>query len=179
MNMMKRFSQQDWLDAGLSALSEGDVGAVTIDALCRQVGKTKGSFYSHFPTMSDFIRQLGERWRQTNTDMLIDASERAKPEERRAVLNQLAMSLDHGLEREFRRLAAGDHVAAKILCDVDDRRIDFLAESYRATGVFNDDDALALARVEYAMFLGYQNHMEDRHDGFADSYQRFLRIIGL
>ena len=179
VNMMKRFSQQDWLDAGLSALSEGGVGAVTIDALCRRVGKTKGSFYSHFPTMSDFIRQLGERWRQTNTDMLIDASERAKPEERRAVLNQLAMSLDHGLEREFRRLAAGDHVAAEVLHDVDDRRIEFLAESYRATGVFNDDDALALARVEYAMFLGYQNHMEDRHDEFADSYQRFLRIIGL
>ena len=108
VNMMKRFSQQDWLDAGLSALSESGVGAVTIDALCRRVGKTKGSFYSHFPTMSDFIRQLGERWRQTNTDMLIDASERAKPEERRTVLNQLAMSLDHGLEREFRRLAAGD-----------------------------------------------------------------------
>lgn len=95
------------------------------------------------------------------------------------MLNQLAMSLDHGLEREFRRLAAGDHVAAKILCDVDDRRIEFLAESYRATDVFNDDDALALARVEYAMFLGYQNHMEDRRDEFADSYQRFLRIIGL
>ena len=179
VNMMKRFSQQDWLDAGLSALSEGGVGAVTIDALCRRVGKTKGSFYSHFPTMSDFIRQLGERWRQTNTDMLIDASERAKPEERRAVLNQLAMSLDHGLQREFRRLAAGDHVAAEVLHDVDDRRIEFLAESYRATGVFNDDDALALARVEYAMFLGYQNHMEHRHDEFADSYQRFLRIIGV
>ena len=63
VNMMKRFSQQDWLDAGVSALSEGGVGAVTIDALCRRVGKTKGSFYSHFPTMSDFIRQLGERWR--------------------------------------------------------------------------------------------------------------------
>ena len=106
--------------------------------------------------------------------MLIEAGERAKPEERRAVLNQLAMSLDHGLEREFRRLAAGE-----VLHDVDDRRIEFLAESYRATGVFNDDDALALARVEYAMFLGYQNHMEDRHDEFADSYQRFLRIIGV
>lgn len=62
-NMMKRFSRQDWLDAGVSALSEDGVGAVTIDALCRRVGKTKGSFYSHFPTMSDFIRQLGERWR--------------------------------------------------------------------------------------------------------------------
>ena len=45
--------------------------------------------------------------------MLIEAGERAKPEERRAVLNQLAMSLDHGLEREFRRLAAGDHVAVR------------------------------------------------------------------
>ena len=49
------------------------------------------------------------------------------------MLNQLAMSLDHGLEREFRRLAAGDHVAAEVLHDVDDRRIEFLAESYRAT----------------------------------------------
>ena len=51
-----RFSRTDWLALGLAALAEDGPLGLTIAALCRRAGKTKGSFYAHFPAIEAYAR---------------------------------------------------------------------------------------------------------------------------
>lgn len=170
--MTKRFSQADWISLGLKTLAEEGPPGVTIDALCARANKTKGSFYSHFSTVGEFTKKLAETWREQNTEKLI-----AQAGQSRSALDAQALELDHSLEREMRRLAAVDEAVASISAEVDARRIDFLAALYRSR--FDEADSLALARMEYGLFVMYQTGVGGTEGEFADSYQRFLRIVGM
>lgn len=167
-------SAQDWLELGLRALAEKGPSGLTIEALCRRAQRTKGSFYAHFPDAATFVRRLAAHWRAQHTERLL---ERARADaDRRAVLDRLALGLDLDVEREMRRLAAGNAEAAEALREADRERLAFLAEEHRRGGS-SPADARALALLEYALFLAYlQNPPADR-EHFADAYERFLRTV--
>ncbi len=52
--------------------------------------------------------------------------------------------------------AARDETARRVSLSVDETRINFLSELYLRSGKFNEREALDLARVEYAAFVGLQ-----------------------
>lgn len=151
---------------------------MTIDALCRTAGKTKGSFYSHFATMGEFTTELARHWQQRHTDSIVVAAQAVDDSNRRQLLDSLALGLDHELEKNIRQYAAVEPGVAEVLAQVDRHRVEFLGKCYLDTGKFDQDDALALARVEYGFFLLYQSGIDWEYEVFADSYQRFLRIVG-
>ena len=41
-------ASQDWVAAGLAALSKGGVGSVRVEVLAERLGVTKGGFYRRF-----------------------------------------------------------------------------------------------------------------------------------
>lgn len=55
--------QERWLDLGLETLRESGTTGLRIDRLARQLGVTKGSFYAHFSSKSDYLTALCEHWR--------------------------------------------------------------------------------------------------------------------
>ncbi len=59
-----RLSAEDWEDAALSLIAEQGVGALAVEALARQLGVTKGSFYWHFRTREALLQAALERWEQ-------------------------------------------------------------------------------------------------------------------
>ena len=70
--MKKRFRKRDWLDTGISALREQGIDALTVDRLCEQAGRTKGSFYFHFTAIEDFLLELTDWWVSEFTHRIID-----------------------------------------------------------------------------------------------------------
>jgi AcrR family transcriptional regulator len=52
-----------WLETGLQLLIGEGESALTIDRLCRETKKTKGSFYHHFAGQEEFRTQLIEWWK--------------------------------------------------------------------------------------------------------------------
>lgn len=175
-----RLSQQDWLRLGLDSLREKGLAGMTIEALCQRAGKTRGSFYAHFDGIDQFLAALARHWRQEFTQVLIDqANLRRKPAERLDHLNQLAVRLDRDIEQGMRRLASVDSGVAAVCADVDQRRTDYLAGLYEASGKYGRDDARILAQIEYAAFVGLQQIIPHASAAqMRNMYQGFLRLTG-
>jgi len=174
-----RFSRTDWLDLGLAALAEGGPDGLTIEALCQRAGKTKGSFYAHFDAIDAYHAALAGHWREGYTLRLMqEADKGGAPRQRLAALDRMALALDHRVEQGMRRLGHLSPAVAASCAGVDRERIAYLARLHGETGRFDAAEALALARFEYAAFVGFQQidlglSPEEVHAG----YQLFLRLL--
>lgn len=151
---MSRASPQDWLETGLVLLRDGGHEALTIDALCRAQGRTKGSFYHHFADISSFAQQLLAHWEKRSTEDLIEGADACHvAEERRARLYASVRTVEYGVERAVQAWALHAPEARAVRARVDARRIAYLAELRRAAGV-KPKTAERMAQIEYAAFLG-------------------------
>ncbi|WP_439499633.1 TetR/AcrR family transcriptional regulator [Bosea sp. (in: a-proteobacteria)] len=180
MSRPRRFALADWLALGLDALAEAGPAGLTIEALCRRAGKTKGSFYAHFPTIDAYLAALAGHWRETYTRRLMTAADAGQgPLRKLAELDRMALALDSRVEQGMRRLAALDPAVAAICATVDRERIDYLAGLHAQSGLFDAAQALALARFEYAAFVGFQQlDLGLEPDDIHGAYRLFLGLAG-
>lgn len=58
----RRLSQEDWLEAGMRALSEGGYESLGVTQLSKSLGVSKGSFYWHFASVGQYHDALLEHW---------------------------------------------------------------------------------------------------------------------
>jgi AcrR family transcriptional regulator len=127
-------SRQDWSAAGLAILRDGGVEALTVERLCRNLGRTKGSFYHHFGRFDDFLEALLARWEMEQTDAPIRAEGDGGPADRLARLEDAVRMRDRDLGRAIRAWALRDARARVALERVDRRRLDHLTGLFRAAG---------------------------------------------
>ncbi|ACL60850.1 TetR/AcrR family transcriptional regulator [Methylobacterium nodulans] len=151
-----RISAQDWIEVATAALSERGPDALTIDALCRATRKTKGSFYAHFDSYDAFLAALAASWRESNTQAVIRAVEGVCPGDRLGLLNHLAVRLDPKLDQGMRRLSDRSPLIADAVAEVDRQRIAYLAGLHHTVADYSEQDALDLATIEYAAYVGLQ-----------------------
>jgi AcrR family transcriptional regulator len=64
---------EDWAEAALHLIAERGLNRLTIDALARRLGATKGSFYWHFRGRADLLSAALRRWEQRSTAETISA----------------------------------------------------------------------------------------------------------
>ncbi len=175
-----RFSREDWLTLGLRTIRSAPQVRLTIDFLCEEAQKTKGSFYFHFTNMESFVTSLAQHWFETFTLELIRQSEqRPTPKERLDLLNNLAVQLDPQIEQGMRLLAAREACIRDICAKVDETRLAYLTKLYADSGRYNEKEAAALATIEYAAMVGYQQiNPKAAPKETAHMYQAFLRLTG-
>ncbi len=151
---MTRLGRHDWLDAGLGLLAAGDRRSLTLDRLCEQLGRTKGSFYHHFQDMPTYQLELLERWQRRHTEALIDDAQTAgDPQARSERLRARVAASDLRLERAIRSWAEVEPLARAAVSAVDDRRLRYLGELALAR-IGDPTRAKIVARIEYAAFVG-------------------------
>lgn len=174
-----RFRRSDWLALGLAALAELGPSGLTIEALCRRAGKTKGSFYAHFPAIEAYLSALAGHWRETYTRRLMQEADRDEPAQHRLIaLDRMALSLDFRVEQGMRRLAQLDPGVAATCAEVDRERIGYLETLHGESGRFTPQEALALARIEYAAFIGFQQlDLGLTPQELHDCYGTFMRLL--
>lgn len=175
----RRFRRSDWLDLGLTALAEQGPSGLTIEALCRRAGKTKGSFYAHFPAIEAYLAALAGHWRETHTLRLMQEVDKGgAAQDRLIALDRMALALDMRVEQGMRRLAQLDASVAATCAEVDRERIGYLVRLHGESGRFTPDEALALARVEYAAFIGFQQlDLGLSQDDLHECYATFMRLL--
>ena len=61
----------DWIASATELLIDHGVDAVRVDALARQLGVTRGSFYWHFKDRDDLLRSMLNAWRDAATEQII------------------------------------------------------------------------------------------------------------
>lgn len=59
-----RLSRNSWLEVALELLHDKGINAVTVDALAKQLGITRGSFYHHFKDRNDLSKEMLEYWKK-------------------------------------------------------------------------------------------------------------------
>src|SRR5262245_24621484 len=103
-----RFRREDWIELGLSLLTEHGPDGLTIERLTEAAVKTRGSFYHHFVDHQAFLSALGEHWLERDSAIIAQAEAALRTGERRSTLARTTADIDHALERALRRLAAGE-----------------------------------------------------------------------
>ena len=151
-----RLSAEDWEIAALHLIAEQGVGALAVEALARQLGVTKGSFYWHFRTREALLNAALERWEQYGEREIISQIEQiADPRKR---LPELFRRVAHELQphRVYAALLkALDHPqVVPVMARVSQRRMEFLTTAFREAGL-PPPQALNRARLTYAAYVGF------------------------
>jgi AcrR family transcriptional regulator len=151
-----RLSADDWAEAALDLIAEQGVAAVAVEPLARRLGVTKGSFYWHFPSRDALLQAALERWESFEQEQVFGRLEAMPdPRERLGALFQL-------VAHEFKShvvysalLKALDHPVVQPVIDrVSQRRLDYLAASFRQAGL-DSTEARHRARLTYAAYVGF------------------------
>lgn len=154
---MASFSADDWLDAAYRRFNEGGLSAVRVEAIARDLGATKGSFYWHFADRAAIVAAVMERWERSETDFVIDLVERAgTPEERLAALYDVIVDRmgERGGERTLYLDAVPESVDAAV-ARVTERRIAYVASLLVDAG-FEPDEARRRGASVVAAVIGFQ-----------------------
>ena len=151
-----RLSAADWEVGALDLIASQGVAAVAVEALARQLGVTKGSFYWHFPTREALLKAALERWEQQDTDHVFGQVEPiADPRERLGELFRRSGREARSHVIYSALLQALDHpLVQPVMERVSQRRMDFLARAYRQIGM-ERRQALHRARLAYAAYVGF------------------------
>lgn len=171
-----QLTPEDWITAAEQVLIDKSIDAVRVDALSKDLGVTRGSFYWHFKDREDLLRQLLVTWRNRATEQIIDRFERrnTKPRE---LIRDLLMLPFHGAsakkgastELAIRAWARRDEMARHIVDEVDGKRLAYIAQCFSALG-FDIPESRTRGFMLYSFMLaeslladhGKQAQHEDR-----------------
>ena len=146
---MARLTASDWLRAAWARFGREGIDGVRVEALARDLGATKGSFYWHFDGRDALRAAMLESWEAQGTDAVIasvdavggDAADRFRALMRTVFAGTAYAPVEAGIRTWARRDAA----VRAVLDRVDGRRIAYVAALLRESGVPGD---VALARAE-------------------------------
>lgn len=148
----RRWRREDWIDLAMAQLRAEGIAALTIERLCADAGRTRGSFYHHFESIDRLLAELALRWRATETDAIADeVLGSADPETGLALLVKRTDTIDHRLERGIRILAVLHADIRQIVEEADVRREDVMAEMLRRAYRLSSGDATSAARLLHAL----------------------------
>ncbi len=170
---MARTRREDWIDTGLQVLRSAGEHALTIERLCAELGRTKGSFYHHFEGVPGFSRALLDVWEQRHTDAPIaEASRERSVGRRRRTLDATVKQLDWQLDLAVRGWGLRDPIAREVVARVDERRIAYLEGLVPRT--VPAARRRAIATLEYAALLGAMQLDPTRERGDPERTEALL-----
>ena len=152
-------TEEDWIAAGVDLLAVEGARGVRISVLCERLGLTKGSFYWHFKSLSDFVDRILAYWRQRATFDIIDQLSAGYVNSARALATLLILPRRAkspraiGLEPSIRDWARRNEQANLAVKEIDQLRLDFFERMLRAQGLA-EEQVRARAYIAYCIMMG-------------------------
>ena len=146
----------DWIQAALGSISRDGLAAVSVEGLARDLGVTKGSFYWHFSSREDLLREALATWEQAmGLDVAVRFKGIADPRERLRILMFAAFEdRDNGLLFAALSATSSDPLVQPVLQRVSERQMALGTSSLRALG-FSQEEARRRAIFLYSAYAGY------------------------
>jgi AcrR family transcriptional regulator len=126
-------SKTDWIQAGLAAVAGDGPNGLRIDALCRRLGVSKGSFHHHFAGSGDFKKTVLAAYETLVVEALDQAIDDTAADSPKAALAALTAAITSregfyrpDLEVAMRAWAVSDPEVREIQERVDTRRLESL-----------------------------------------------------
>jgi AcrR family transcriptional regulator len=153
--MTDQLSAKDWLDQGLKTLASDGFTALKAEPLAKAMGVSRGSFYWHFADIGAFHAAILKHWREIAAEQIIANLEAHKNDDNPLeLLLRQAFGAKLVLEKAVRTWATLDPVARSAVQAIDRRRLGYVENLFRASGL-SDDVARARAQIIYWAFLGF------------------------
>lgn len=140
-----------WLLAGQDLLRAGGVRSVKLTALTRALGRTTGSFYHHFGSMTQYLEALADFYGTEQVEATLRALTRLGPQQRLAELGRI--SRDHRMQPlslAMREWGASDPRAAAAVEAADGRLLEFVRDTLIELG-YDEPDAQVRAHLLFAV----------------------------
>ena len=171
--------RDEWLDAAAEAFASGGIEAVRVEALARELGVTKGSFYWHFADRAALLAGLLERWEQA-AHATLEAAASGGPGQRVVVLLRSLARNGSGLtDAEVFAWARRERAVAERVAEVERARVVFLKEQLTGLGVPLMDahrraEAAYLAAVAWVERAARTPWMKSDYGAFMEDVLRLL-----
>jgi AcrR family transcriptional regulator len=169
----RALSPEDWALAALEAMGEGGLEAVSVEAVARRLGVTKGSFYWHFADRAALLRAALEQWERTSTDGIIAQLEPLEdPRRQLTQLLKTAFGSEHHLRIEAAITAAADQPAIRPIVErASTRRLEYLVALYKRLGK-SPAEARSAGLLAYSAYVGIVHVLRTAPDQFHAVYAR-------
>ena len=154
--MADQLSAKDWLDQGLRTLAKSGFTALKAEPLAKTMGVSRGSFYWHFADIAAFHAAILDHWRDVAVEQIITEVEAVSPDQNAlpALLRRVFGIKPPLLESAMRSWAAHDPAARSTVQAVDQRRLGYVENQLRASGL-SAEAARGRAQILYWAFLGF------------------------
>ena len=160
MTAKRTLAREDWIEAARAELIARGISAVKIGRLARNLRVTRGSFYWHFSSHPELLRNLLHLWEHSNTrpfeEALTPEGSRFGHQEFFSIISLYVEEdrYDPAFDTAVRNWAQSSKQAAAAVRRVDVRRIEILHRIFTDLG-YSDPEALVRARVTYFHQVGY------------------------
>lgn len=137
---MSQLKPDDWVRAARTCLAEDGVDKVRVEALARELGVSKGSFYWHFRDRRSLLDAILEHWEQEATSDIIarvEALAGPSPDRLWALMKttfRTPLEVDR-FEASLRAWASRDPRAQGAVRKVDRRRIGYVEGLLKEAGI--------------------------------------------
>jgi AcrR family transcriptional regulator len=150
-----RLSAADWEQAALDLIASQGLAAVAVEALARQLGVTKGSFYWHFPTREALLKAALLRWEHQAEALFDEVEAIDDPRERlRELFRRTGREAKSHVIYSALLRALDQPIVQPVMERVSQRRMDFLTRAYGQLGM-QRRQAAQRARLAYAAYVGF------------------------
>ena len=148
-----------WIRVGTQALADAGPDAVRIEPLAKALGVTRGGFYWHFEDRQALLDEILDAWERAAIDEVLERVERRGGDPRTKARRAGALTLSDEVlpvDLAVRDWARRDPAVAMRLARVDNRRMDYLRDQFRAIGA-GEDDVEARSLLAFSLLIG--NHL--------------------
>jgi len=150
-------TKEQWLDNSLKQLSLKGIDILKIDALCKTLKLTKGSFYHHFTNFDVFIKDLLDYWYKTYTDEILNEIEKYEDNviEQIEVINEMMYSKDLNIEVQLRVLGFQNKTVQNYIEQTDLRRLEVMKRIQKKLVPKSSEQEIDLmVSCIYSQFIG-------------------------
>ena len=168
--------KEDWVNLGYTLFSEHGVLGIIVEKMAKTLKVNKSSFYWHFKTKKDFIKQLIMFWINKETKQIIKLTNCKKTvTERFETLVALIYKKDPFLDFTFylKRYGKKEKKIQKIIDDIDNKRIEYASNLLQEMG-YSEQDANIKSTLLHKHFIGY--HETIRYKKQSPDYQEEVKI---
>jgi AcrR family transcriptional regulator len=136
----KVLQKDKWLSLALESITKTGEGVPSVEALCKSLGVSRGSFYWHFKDRRDFLRCLSEYWANYSVEQVIEklSSFRGSAEDRLLFIMKMVIPQNRGRHYlNMRFLSMTEPEVEKVLKEFDKKRLSFVKNIFHEMGFRN------------------------------------------
>lgn len=134
-----RRTAADWVEAAYARFHTEGIPGIRVEAVARDLGSTKGSFYWHFADRAALVTAVMERWEQDETESFIVVADRAPDPRTRLEVLFAAVARRRAPGEQRLYSDAVEQGVGDVVKRVTDRRVSYVAAALVELGVAPDE----------------------------------------